>query len=61
VTTALPGRDIGPIAARPRKAGPGHYVVPALELVPRGDWEITVVSRISEFEEDRATLKVEIE
>jgi len=61
VSTTLPAKDIGPIAAEPRRAGPGHYVVEGLNLVPAGDWEIGVVSRVSEFEEHRTELEVEVE
>ena len=61
VNTTLPAKDIGPIAARPRRAGPGHYVVEGLQLVPKGEWRIAVASRVSEFEEHAATLEVEVE
>jgi copper transport protein len=60
VTASLPDKDIGPLPARPRRAGPGHYVVPGLSLVPGGDWQIEVASRTSEFDEDSTTLDVEI-
>jgi copper transport protein len=61
VTTKLPAKDVGPIAAKPRRAGPGHYVVDGLELVPKGEWQIEVASRVSEFEEHVAVLEVEVE
>ena len=36
VRAGMPGRGIGPIALDARKAGPGHYVVPAANPQPRG-------------------------
>jgi copper transport protein len=61
VTMRLPSQDIGPIAARPRRAGPGHYVVEGLDLVPRGAWRVEVASRVSEFDEHSATFEVQAE
>jgi copper transport protein len=55
-----PERDIGPLALRVRKAGPGHYTAPRADLTPGGDWALTVRARISEFEELRAELEVPI-
>jgi copper transport protein len=60
ITASEPERDIGPLALRVRKAGPGHYTVPRADLTPGGDWELTARARISEFEELRAELEVPI-
>jgi len=60
VEARLPAKRIGPLDVRARRAGPGHYVVPGLELVPGGTWRIDVASRTSEFDEDRATLEVPV-
>jgi copper transport protein len=60
VTLALPGRHIGPLPATAREAGPGHYVVDAVQLVPAGDWQLDVTSRVSEFDQYEARLKVPV-
>lgn len=49
-----------PLAARARAAGPGHYVIDALQLVPGGDWRLHVASRVSEFDRYEATLEVPV-
>jgi copper transport protein len=60
VTFALPGKHIGPLPAKAREAGPGHYVVDTVALVPAGDWRLHVTSRVSEFDQYEATLKVPV-
>jgi copper transport protein len=60
VTLALPGRGIGPLPARARKAGPGHYVVDSVQLVPAGEWRLHVTSRVSDFDQYDATLRVPV-
>jgi copper transport protein len=60
VTLALPGKGIGPLPERARAAGPGHYVVDSVQLVPAGDWRLHVTSRVSEFDEYDATLRVPV-
>ena len=60
VTFALPGKQIGPLSAKAREAGPGHYVVDTVALVPAGDWRLHVTSRVSEFDQYEATLKVPV-
>ena len=60
VTLALPGKGIGPLPARAREAGPGHYVVDTVALVPAGDWRLHVTSRVSEFDQYETTLKVPV-
>ncbi|MEY2514539.1 MAG: copper transport protein, partial [bacterium] len=60
VTLALPSKGIGPIDARARAAGPGHYVVDTVQLVPSGDWQLHVSSRVSDFDEYDASLKVPV-
>jgi copper transport protein len=60
VTLALPAKDIGPLPARAREAGPGHYVVDTVQLVPAGDWRLDVTSRVSEFDQYEARLKVPV-
>ena len=60
VTLALPSAGIGPLPATAREAGPGHYVVDTLQLVPAGDWRLRVISRISEFDQYETTMKVPV-
>ncbi len=60
VTLALPGKGIGPLPATAHEAGPGHYVVDTVQLVPAGDWQLHVSSRVSEFDEYDASLKVPV-
>ena len=60
VTLSLPGANIGPLPARAREAGPGHYVVDTVQLVPAGDWKLAVTSRISAFDQYEASLTVRV-
>jgi copper transport protein len=60
VSLALPDKHIGPLPATARQAGPGHYVVDAVQLVPAGDWRLNVTSRISEFDQYDTALKVPV-
>jgi copper transport protein len=60
VTFTLPAKQIGPLSAKARAAGPGHYVIDTVELVPAGDWRLDVTSRISEFDQYEAQLKVPV-
>jgi copper transport protein len=46
-----PGKGIGPIDARLRSGGPGHYLADALTLSPGGTWQIEVTDRVSDFDE----------
>ena len=60
VTLALASKRIGPLPATAREAGPGHYVVDTVQLVPAGDWTLDVTSRVSEFDQYEASLKVPV-
>jgi copper transport protein len=60
VTFSLPAEHIGPLPATAREAGPGHYVVDTVSLVPGGDWRLDVTSRVSEFDQYEARLKVPV-
>jgi copper transport protein len=60
IAATQPERGIGPLELPLRKAGPGHYTAPRAELMPAGDWRLTVRVRISQFEELRAQLEVPI-
>lgn len=56
----LPEKSVGPLVPVVKKAGPGHYVAPRAEIVPTGEWTLTVRARVSEFEELRAELEVPV-
>ena len=60
VTLALPDKKIGPLPATARAAGPGHYVVDTVQLVPAGDWRLHVTSRVSEFDQYEGSLSVPV-
>jgi copper transport protein len=60
VLMSLPEKNIGPLKADPRKAGPGHYVVLGASFVPGGKWKVQVVDRVSEFDEYQTTVDVPI-
>ena len=51
---------LGPLPAKAREAGPGHYVVDTVQLVPGGDWRLHVTSRVSDFDQYDTTLKVPV-
>ncbi len=59
-TAKLPSKKIGPLALHPTLAGPGHYVFNSTVLSPGGTWEVEIVDRISEFEENTQVVKVPI-
>ncbi len=56
----MPDEDIGPIIREPLVAGPSHVIHTGSELAIPGDWEITVRERVSEFEEEVATVRVRV-
>jgi copper transport protein len=59
-TLALPSKHIGPLPLKAREAGPGHYVVDTVALVPGGDWKLAVTSRVSAFDQYETSLKVPV-
>lgn len=61
VLARLPSKRIGPLRLPARQAGPGHYVVEAGVLGVAGDWEVELISRVSDFDEYRTTVKVPID
>jgi copper transport protein len=60
VTAELPGKQIHPIALDARQAGPGHYVGSGAAFGVKGDWQVEVVARVSDFDEYRTSVKVPI-
>jgi copper transport protein len=61
ITAELPDKGIAPIELDPRKAGPGHYVVLGAAFGVAGEWQVTVSSRVSEFDAYEGSFQVEIE
>jgi copper transport protein len=61
VQLRLRAKRIGPLEPRVDKAGPGHWVARRAQVVPGGDWQLTVAGRVSEFEEHRARFEVDVE
>jgi copper transport protein len=60
VALRLPAKAIGPLEPHVDKAGPGHWVARRAQIVPGGDWRLAVSSRVSDFEEHRASFEVEV-
>jgi copper transport protein len=60
VRLSQPGKGIGPIDARLRSGGPGHYLADAVTLSPGGTWQIEVTDRVSDFDQysTKATIDV---
>jgi copper transport protein len=54
VTAALPEKGIAPIAMAAHVAGPGHFVVDGASLPVKGKWAMSVVDRVSDFDEYEA-------
>lgn len=61
VDLALPEREIGPLEAELRHAGPGHYVAPSAPFGVAGEWTVEVRMRISRFDQDEAEFEVPIQ
>jgi copper transport protein len=58
---SLPAQDLGPITLPVEPdAAPGEYVAPDTEIPFAGDWELEVVVRTSDIDQDvlRATVPV---
>lgn len=60
IELTLPSADIGPISRDPLPAGPGHFILNDADLSPAGLWTITVITRTSEFEQQRTAFTVKI-
>ena len=60
VTARLPSKGIGPLQLHANVAGPGHYVLDSAVLSPGGTWDVTVVDRVSEFEQFTRVVRVPI-
>ena len=56
----LPAKGIGPLPLKATLAGPGHYILNSAVLSPGGEWQITIIDRVSEFESSSRVVKVPI-
>jgi copper transport protein len=61
VDLVLPKKNLGPLRADTRKAGPGHYVMNGALFGVAGDWQVKVTARVSQFDAYYATVKVGID
>jgi copper transport protein len=53
-------KGIAPISMVPHVAGPGHFVVDGASLTMKGKWAMTVVDRVSDFDEYEAKFSAPI-
>jgi copper transport protein len=60
LTATLPSKDIGPLELQATIAGPGHFVSNGAVLSVPGQWRLTVVDRVSDFDEFQATFTVPV-
>jgi copper transport protein len=60
VSAALPSKGISAGDVQADKAGPGHYIVPALTLGVPGRWTVTLTVRVSDFDEYAKKLEVDV-
>jgi copper transport protein len=60
-SATLRSKDIGPLQVELRKAGPGHYVAPNLQLGAPGEWLVRVEVRTSRFDQSEARIEVDVE
>jgi copper transport protein len=59
-TARLPEQGIGPIDLRLQPAGAGHWSAEGVDLLPAGDWVLTVTVRLTEVDEARTETTVPI-
>jgi copper transport protein len=60
IHAALPSKGIGPLHLDVNPAGPGHWLVPDAQLAPAGTWRLTVMNRVSDFDEYETHLDVPV-
>jgi copper transport protein len=57
---SLPERDIGPLDLTLQRIGPGQYVAQGAEIPFSGTWDLEVVARTTEIDQDRVTTQVPV-
>jgi copper transport protein len=60
VEVARPDTGIETIEREASRAGPGHFIAEGVPLPSRGTWDVAIVSRLSEFDQERTTFRVPI-
>jgi copper transport protein len=53
VEMSEPDKGIGPIARDADKSGPGHFTASDFQVPTSGTWNLTLVTRLSEFDQER--------
>ena len=56
----MPAQDIGPLVAKGRRLATGHFIVEGHQLSVPGEWTLELVARTSRFDEERATVQIEV-
>jgi copper transport protein len=56
----LPERDLGPLDLALQRVGPGDYVAEDTEIPFAGTWELEVVARTTDIDQDRVTVEVPV-
>ena len=60
IELTLPSAGIGPISRDVLPAGTGHYILEDAAMSPAGLWTVTIITRTSEFDEQRTAFSVKI-
>lgn len=60
VRLSQPDKGIGPLDARMRRGGPGHFIADSLTLSPGGTWRIEITDRVSDFDQYATTATVNV-
>jgi copper transport protein len=56
----LPDQGVGPIRQPALRAGPGHFILDDANLPIAGTWNVTLVARVSDFDQERTTFQVRV-
>lgn len=57
---SLPDKDVGPITAPLRRAGPGHFAAYGFDVPIPGRWRLEVAARLSDVDQVQASTEVPI-
>ena len=60
VVLELPEAGVGPLTAKAAPSGTGHFVITSQLLGAPGTWQVTVVARMTEFDQERVALEMTI-
>jgi copper transport protein len=60
VLFSMPAQDIGPLVGRGRELAHGHWVIEGRQLSVPGEWQLEIVARTGRFEQERTTVRVEV-